>query len=307
MSFKIPGTPSSRAYTEELADFWEIMVLKNPDFPISAMYIQQELSIELDEINHDGIESEDDIVGTRMQDVMHEIIFRKSAAYQKYPFYFVGSRLYFNTQVSNQIKNTYLFCLLATRLNMKDHKIQNNFDGTKLFEKLAEIIGKNFWGENSQTMIFGTAVNSSFEFKVNKTIGLIGEGHSFLNRNSSFVTKNDDGIDIVLVKEFADTRRSKLVGLGQCKTGTDWQNTVKGEKIRNFCSNWFRDSPVLEPIPIAFITDTLYRESNDYTNLKGLLVLNRFRLMEYLPDVIHDELYGQIQSWVDGALAFLRS
>jgi len=307
MSYKIPGIPSAKAYIEELADFWEIMVLKNFDIPVSARVIQQELSIELDELSHEGIESEDDIVFSRIQDVMNEIINRKSAAYNKYPFDFDGSRLYCNTQVSNKVKDIYLFCLLATRINMRDNKIQNNIDGTKIFEGLSAIVGKNFWGNNSQTMIFGTASDGSFENKVNDAIRLIGEGHSFINRNSSFVTKNDDGIDIVLVKEFTDNRRSKLVGLGQCKTGTDWQNTVKGEKIRNFCSNWFRDTPVLEPIPIAFITDTLYRESNDYTNLKGLLVLNRFRLMEYLPEEIDVVLHGQIQSWVDGALEFIKS
>lgn len=307
MSYKIPGIPSAKAYTEELADFWEIMVLKNLDNPVSARVIQQELSFELDELNHDGIESEDDIVIMRIQDVMNEIINRKSATCYKYPFDFDGTRLFCNTQVSNKVKDIYLFCLLATRINMRDRKIQNSIDGTKIFEGLSEIIGKNFWGNNSQSMIFGTASEGGFEDKVNGAIRLIGEGHSFINRNSSFVTKNDDGIDIVLVKEFADNRRGKLVGLGQCKTGTDWQNTVKGEKIRNFCSNWFRDMPVLEPIPMAFITDTLYRESNDYTNLKGLLVINRFRLMEYLPEEIDNELYDQIQSWVEGALEFIKT
>ncbi len=306
MAYKFPDKPSAKAYIEELADYWEVKVIQNPNLPLSTRDIQNTLSIELDEINHDGIFSEDDEVLSDLDSVMNEILKRIDSTKQKYPFRLEGSRLIFDKSCDEEIANIYIYLLLCTRFNMRDNKVQGHIDGALLFEKLCEVIGKNYWGDNAESMILGTSNPGNFNSKVTQCIDFIGEGNCFVNRNHNDPTKNDDGIDIVLVKHFSDQRPSKLIGFGQCKTGTDWHKTINKSKMVDFCSTWFRDIPVFEPIPIAFISDTLYHQFNDYSNSKGCLMFNRFRLMEYLPKEIDSELYGQIQSWVEGALRLIK-
>ena len=307
MAYKFPNTPSSRAYIEELADYWEILVLKTIDAPIAVQDILGDLTIELDEINHDGIFSEDDIVSDQLKLVMDEIDRRFSACPNNYPFNLNRTRLEVNPAISEYNKSIYIFFLLATRFNMSNYNVQNGLDGTLLFEQLCGPIGKHFWGYNTDYIINGTSARGGFPERVGDIIKLIKEGEGFNNSNHGNVTKKDDGVDIVLVKNFNDNREGKLIGFGQCKTGTDWQNTIDLTKIRNFTKNWFSTQPVLSPVPIAFITDTLYYERNFITDQRGLLVFNRFRLMEYLPDDIGTELYDRILSWVDGALEFVKS
>ncbi len=307
MAYKFPDKPSAKAYIEELADYWEIKVIQKPDLPFSTLDIQNTLSIELDEINHEGTYSEDDEVLSDLDSVMNEILRRADSCALKYPFRLDGTRLILDESCDRKVANVYIYLLLCTRFNMLRNKVQGQIDGTLLFEKLCAVIGKNYWGHNAVSMIFGTSNSGNFETKVTHCINFIGEGNCFVNRNNNDVTKNDDGVDIVLVKYFSDQRPSKLIGLGQCKTGTDWQKTFNKSKIVDFCSNWFRDNPILDPIPIAFISDTLYHQFNDYSNSKGCLIFNRFRLMEYLPDDIGTELYDRILSWVDGALEFVKS
>ena len=307
MAYKFPETPSSKAYIEDIADYWEIKVLQNPDLPFSTRDIQNDLSIELDEIDHDGIYSEDDVLFSDLESVMSEISRRIDSSKQKYPFRLKGTRLIFDKSCDEIAATIYIYLLLCTRFNMLRNKVQRQIDGTLLFEKLCAVIGKNYWGHNAESMIFGTSNAGNFQKKVTQCINFIGEGNGFVNRNNNEPTKNDDGVDIVLVKYFSDQRPSKLIGLGQCKTGTDWQKTFNRSKIVDFCSNWFRDNPILDPIPIAFISDTLYHQFNDYSSSKGCLIFNRFRIMEYLPDEIDNELHDQIQSWVSGALEFIKT
>jgi hypothetical protein len=307
MAYKFPGTPSTKAYIEELADFWEIEVLRNPDLPFSTRVIQNALSIELDELNHEGTYSEDDEVLSDLDSVMQEILRRIDSTKQKYPFRLEGTRLILDVSCDEIVATIYIYLLLCTRFNMLKHKVQGNLDGTLLFERLCAVIGKNYWGDNAESMILGTSNSGNFENKVTQCINFIGEGNCFVNRNNNDPTKNDDGIDIVLVKHFSDQRPSKLIGLGQCKTGTDWHKTINKSKMVDFCSTWFRDNPVFEPIPIAFISDTLYHQFNDYSNSKGCLMFNRFRLMEYLPKVIEQPLKDQIQSWVSNAVEYIKN
>lgn len=60
MAYKIPGTPSERAYKEETADFWEVQAIRSPSMPIAQRQIVKDIAYQFDEKNHDGIESEDD-------------------------------------------------------------------------------------------------------------------------------------------------------------------------------------------------------------------------------------------------------
>ena len=306
MAYKIPSLPNAKAYKEEKADFWEIQAICNPGLPVSLINISKIISKELDELSHDGIESEDDELDENLNETYAELEKRKTFSNNKYPFVFYRNSILFDESCKDFYKNIYLFLLLCTRFNMTKFKTQNGVDGTLLFEKLCSKVAKNYFGNNSDSLVFGTAEPGNFEKKVNNLIKNIGEGDSFKNPNKNSPTKNDDSIDIVVWKNFADKRVGKLIGFGQCKTGTSsWRDGIHKLKPSNFCSKWFHKSPVLNPIPMVFICDTLNEEFNFYTDQQGFLMFNRFRILEYITSDDFIEFQIDINNWLNGALKLL--
>lgn len=302
MTYKYPNLPTPKAYKEELADFWEIEALRNSGQAISRTQIAKSIAIGLDELDHEGIESEDDTLEARLDEVFLELQRRPSFSSGKYPFSFTKYSLILKEE-ANLFKDVYLYLLLCTRFNMKTDKVHNGIDGTLLFEELCAIVASNYFGKTAQSYIFGTANPSNFESKVKGLIKKIGEGQTFKNPNNNFPTKNDDGVDIVVWKEFADKRQGKLIAFGQCKTGTSWQDRVFKLNPNNFCDNWFHQSPILTPIPLIFICDTLNEEFNFHTIQKGYLFFNRFRILEQIENNLNGEIYAKIQTWLDGAIS----
>jgi hypothetical protein len=304
MPYKIPNLPSAKAYLEEKADFWEIQSIINPDLFCSQMQISRILAKELDEISHNGIESEDDVLDDNLSDVFKELTDREKSCKENYPFEFGKFSIRLLDKESAH-KDVYLFLLLCTRFSMNKHenKVRNEVDATLVFEELCAIVAKNYFGDNAKSLVFGTATEGNFEDKIKDLIKNIGEGDGYKNPNNNYPTKNDDGIDVVVWKHFNDKRIGKLIGFGQCKTGTSWQDEVKKLNPDHFCENWLYEKPVFPPVPLVFICDTLNVEKNFVTDQRGLLIFNRFRIMEYLPNEIPEELINKIRTWLTTALA----
>lgn len=303
MAYKIPNLPSAKSYIEEKADFWEVQAIINEGSYYSQMEITRVISKELDEINHDGIMSEDDYLDDSILDVYKELTEREKSTVYKYPFDFGRSSIRLKNGDS-EFKSVYLFLLLCTRfsMNKSTNKVQNGIDATLLFEDLCATIAKNYFGKNSESYVFGTATKGNFESKIKTLISYLGEGDGFKNSNNNIPTKNDDGIDVVVWKHFKDQRIGKLIGFAQCKTGTSWQDEIKKLNPNHFCENWLYEKPVFPPIPIVFICDTLNLERNYVTDQRGLLIFNRFRIMEYLPDNLPEDIIQKIRRWLSGAI-----
>ena len=70
----------------------------------------------------------------------------------------------------------------------------------------------------------------------------------------------------------------------------------------DFCKKWFYEAPILTPIPLVFLCDTMNEDYNFFSSQLGYLVFNRFRILEYIEDDIPFELHTKIRSWVGGAL-----
>jgi hypothetical protein len=302
MSYKIPNLPSANSYIEELADFWEVQSLINPDSFIAELNISRALSKGLDEIRHEGIESEDDELDISLSEVYQELTERRKSCIGKYPFEFGKTSIRIKQEETID-KDVYTYLLLCTRLfmNKVENKVQNGIDGTLVFERLCSVVAQQYFGNNAHSYVFGTANEGNFQNKMKDLIYKIGEGNGFKNPNTNYPTKNDDGIDVVVWKDFSDRRIGKLIGFGQCKTGTSWQDQIKKLNPDYFCENWMAEKPVFPPIPIVFLSDTLNYQKNFITDQRGKLVFNRFRIMEYLPENIDTRLISDIKTWLDGA------
>lgn len=302
MAYKYPNLPSSQSYKEEKADFWEIESIRHPGQYVAQNHILKTIGIEFDEIDNDGIRSEEDNLNEILEEVFIELNQRTNNSNNNYPFSF-GTYSIKANDLNNEIDYLYVYCLLCTRFNMKTEKIQNNIDGTLLFEKICARVAENYFGTNAKAIVFGTSSSGGFSGKVKDLIRQLGEGQNFVDPNYSPTSKNDDSVDIVVWKEFADKKMGKLIGFGQCKTGTSsWRNDIKKLRPDHFCNTWFSKSPILEPIPLVFLTDTMNEKYDDYASQKGYLVFNRFRIMEYAIGYLDDSLNDSIKKWVDGAL-----
>jgi hypothetical protein len=308
MSYQIPEIPSKKAYIEEFADFWEVNALGNPQMPVSQRDIARQIGYSFDELNHDGIESEDDGLEARFDEIQKEHVFREQAIGNKYPFEIKKYALKLKEE-SSIYKDLYLFLLLATRLNMTAEKNQNGIDGALLFEEICASAIGNYFGDKTESFVFGTAVSGSFKDKIADLIRKIGEGGSYSNPDPVPLTKKKDGgVDIVAYKNFADGRSGKLIAFGQCKTGTStWRKDKNGLQPQDFCTNWFSEYPVYTPLSLLFICDTMNIAYNFISDQRRYIVFNRFRIMEYLTESLDESIIERVQWWVTGALKKVRN
>lgn len=297
MSYKIPEVPSPRAYIEELADFWEVLAIK--DQPISQINVVKAIEMGSDEMLIDGVDSSEDESNMILDDALMEINTR-STYFGSYPFDISDYSIRLNT--SKPQACTYIFLLLVTRLNMTQYKIQKNIDGTHLFEKLCAQVAKEYFGRSTESLVFGTSTTGSFEEKVNQLISRTGIGRRFANPNNNTPTAKDAGVDLIIWKEFSDREEGKLIGFAQCKTGTSWRESYKQLTPVSFCENWLLESPIVTPISIIFISDTLNRAKNFKSDQRGFLFFNRFRIMEYLPESLPSGLQDEINEWTRNAI-----
>jgi hypothetical protein len=299
--FKLPNSfPSRGSSVEEITDYVEWECIKN--ISVSMYDVMKPIMYANDEIIVEGIEDESDFVINRIDDVLIEMRRRKLASNNNYPFLIetFGYKISIsNFRISYWI---YTYLLLCTRLNMRDHRTWRNIDGSKIFEQLAAIVAKNYFGERAQSEVFGTAEEGRFQEKVDLICESIGEGRQFTNRSKHTPTAQDDKLDIVVWKSFKDQNRSKIIGFGQCKTGTSWDDSSMIElQPKDFCEKWFLDVPVSAPLKIFFSSQ--YFPLDDYSKAKNAgLVFDRFRILDYLPYDIDSELLNKIQLWCRTAI-----
>lgn len=304
MSYKIPNHPSVRAYKEEIADFWEIQAIRTQGArSISQIEIAKTLDIISDEHLIDGLESSEDITNDRLDEVLEELSIRAKLL-PEYPFDVETRSLRFKPSRYSII---YMYLLFATRLKMDRHKIQLEVDATVEFEKLCSEVVKVYFGTAADSFVFGTAEQASFEEKINTLIKKTGIGIRFKNPNKNSPTAKDDAVDIVVWKDFSDKKEGKLIAFGQCKTGTSWNDSISQLNPSHFYDNWLVEKPVLSPIPLIFLTDTLNENKNFVSIQRGKLFFNRFRIMEYLPNDLPENLHRNIKTWTNEVVKKLKN
>ena len=300
--FRIPSAlPNSTASIDELTDYIEWECIKSGVVSLSTAL--RPVLVPNDEILIEGIEDESDQAINKADDIVQEMERRRTASKNRYPFS-IENRGY-TIKITDRTSEEYwiyVYLLLSTRLNMFSNKIWGGIDGTKILEKLSSISAKEYFGERSESFVFGTATPGSFQTKIDNLITKIGEGHSFLNRDGAAIHAQDDKLDVVVWKDFSDGNKSKLVGFGQCKTGTSWDDKETIElQPKIFCEKWFRDTLVVDPVKMFFTSQ--YFPLNLYPKSKNAgLVFDRSRIIDYLPRNIDADLLEEIRTWCSSAL-----
>lgn len=298
--------PSINASITELADFLEVNCILDVDKTCSIYDFRSTLSASSDETDHNGIDSPDDRVLFILQEALDEIANRHSRCNEKYPFSVNHTSIQFDSEAPFTDPDiVYLYLLFATRLVMNSDRVHCDIDGTLLFEELCEQIAKEYFGARAQTHIFGTSNSlgkTSFEEKVTHLLRHLKEGPlSFRQPEGSRNKQNDGKLDIVVWKPFADERSSKLIGFGQCKTGTNWETHTTSLHPRDFFTCYTTGLPCHDPARLFFITDSCIDAWGENSVRSGIL-FDRSRIMDYLPAELPNDLICRIRQWVNAVL-----
>ena len=298
--FKWPNVPSLRADPHEYADFVELMAWQRSRFSVTELV---QLSKRLDDNDYSGGVPEEEETDSIVAEAFAEIGRRAESCGNGYPFYAEGQghSLRFAYDVTNEKHITYNYLLLATRLNMRDNRRHANFDGTLVFEELAAEAARIYLGNRSQSFVFGTANHqANFVERVNELCRQLREGGEFVNRNYAQPTERDGKLDIVAWKPFSDLLPGKLTVFGQCKTGTDYRDTLAQLQPDAFCSKWLRDQIVPTPTRAFFVSEALPSSHWYNTVADSGLLFDRCRIVDFCDGISGNTLH-RVSTWTSAA------
>jgi hypothetical protein len=312
------NTPSDQADPTVLADFAELSALRQDGRQASGREITSALE-RLSEGDEDTLERP---VGDALQELIARAVHLGETARERYPFEFEADVLKLRKPYPQEDKQfLYLFLLLATRLNMKNDRQHARLDGAELFEYLSLAVAKCYWGGLKDTRVdgldFGTArlnrdaddndqINAaSFSAAVGQLSDAMREGNGYKAKDPPPIKARDAKLDLAVWRDFADQcsskkvdplrhRHGKLIGFGQCKTGNTWLGEVEKLQPEKFCENWFRDSPLVKPIKLFFVSDRFVRPWHEKT--RGMIFFDRCRILEYADD-IPAKLVAKCANW----------
>ena len=306
--FKWPKPPSPRAKVNELADWIELSCLKNESTSkteLSKLLGRLAENDNSEEDPEDNTErdpednSEKVPIDVRIEEACMEIERRQKICQDSYPFDWreQGTTLTLCKDISNTKQTIYIYLLLATRLNMKARRMVSDIDATHLFEKLSEQIARNYFGERSKSMLFSNRKGApSFPERVNKLCENLQEGAGFRNPNTASPTAQDGKLDIAVWKPFTDGLSSKLIGFGQCKTGTSYKDSISQLQPDDFCKKWMMSQPSLNPVRMFFIAESLSTATWNETAIDAGLLFDRCRIIDY-SDNISEDVFREIETW----------
>ena len=305
--FKLPHLPSPHANLNELTDFAELITWKHNT--VSKQKLVNILARNDENEIGDGDEDNEDKIRNLIDDLLNEVDRRKKACGRGYPFQIsngIGTVISLNDKEESKYKQrvlAYKFMLLATRINMTSHKIHANLDGTSLFEPLSANALRNYLGRcKAKSFIFGTsATDRRFKSKVDQLCTKLGEGSGFHNPGGGRVTSKDGKLDIVAWIPFTDERPGKLIVFGQCKTGSNWRDTLSQLQPSAFCQKYMNRSPLVIPQRAFFISEEPDTNKHHEDVIDGGLMFNRCRLVD-CSDYLPEELCSQIMQWTDSAI-----
>lgn len=317
------NAPSASAGVSEKADYLELLALRNNDRDAALQDLieivdraegqeKEDSEVEVDE------DRELEAAAAEALDEHSQRLRDLGPAQDLYPYTIDGDLLSVRGDfaVDRDESFLYWFLLLCTRLNMRDERIHAGLDGAQLFERLSLQTAIRYWGglKDSRVggLVFGTAREtlhwenetedeSKFAANINHLCKELGEGIKFRAKDDDLkLAAKDDKLDVVVWRDCSDRQRGKLIGFGQCKTGSTWINELPRLQPESFCKRWWHDQPVVLPIKLFFLADRV-SSSRYHLGVEAGVLLDRCRMLEYSYD-LPEELICDCATWTRAAM-----
>ena len=288
------------AWQMDLADFSELTSWQGGS--ASDTHVSRQLA-KAEENDHTNGVPEIDELHEDVQEAFGLVEDRMETYGSAYPFELdaSGRSLKLRPQSDSPSQIVYKYLLLATRLDMNENRKRGGIDGPDLFEQFCAEIARQYFGEGSHSLVFGTASGiRSFANRVDDLCRQIGEGNSYRNNSGGSPQAKDDGLDVVVWNPFTDGRKGKLIGFGQCKTGTHYEEHFTRLRPSAFCKSWFNLMPAVNPVRMFFLTDALPEDRWYKRSTNAGIIFDRSRLTE-LCENISAETLTNMSMWTQAA------
>lgn len=292
--------PNSQDPTPIVADYIELQCLLT-QAPVSIYSLRSLFSMSDDEINNDGVESSDDLSVDTIEDGIKECEQRSASCSAKYPFRVNANSLELQTEVGVN-REIYQFMLLSTRLNMNKQKVQAGLDATKLFEELCAGVAREYFGQHSKSVVFGTACTGGFRQKVEDLIDKMNLTSTYKIPMGSTGRQKDAAVDVVAWIPFADKKDSQMIAIGQCKTGIHWEEKLTSTQPGVFFESYFSGKPFADVEKMFFVCESYGFDRWEERSRAAGIMFDRTRIMEYVPANIDAHLLSRIRQWNQAAL-----
>lgn len=228
----LPATDELR-----LADWLELHALLSPDS--NASYIDLERALRREGVF--GLDN-DESVERKIQEVSLELERRAVSAAEAYPFVIDERSISTKGPIDRFVP--YVFCLCLSFLGSEENLDRRPFP-RRMFEYLSCEAARNFVG--GDVVRFASPRRKSdlpveFNRAVDELCFRIGEGIAFRGKRT-FSTK-DDAIDVVAWRDFPDRAEGKLLLVGNCASGNNWDSKLDELQPQLFCEDWMHETPV---------------------------------------------------------------
>ena len=233
-------------------------------------------------------------------DVFDELRFRSVAAGRGYPFELTGTKLQLTAKGSK--RTAYLFCLCVSYLSVLAPK-RAKIHPTRVFEELCTEVARRFVGGDA--VRFGSprhkaALPADFAKALDEVCQLhLREGDGFAEQPAAaFKDVKDFGLDIVAWRDHPDRLPGKLVFLGACAAGHDWNGKLTELNPSAFCAQWMKRSPLVAPLKGFFVPHRVRRDAWEKTSRLAGLVFDRCRIAALVPTLPANTAHGDAERWM---------
>lgn len=254
----------------DLADWLELFALIASDKSSSSGDLERALR-RASLINPDNSLA----IEAKCVEVFLELERRASAAQHGYPFTVKDGRLHRMSDWRDY--PSYVFCLCLSYFGWKPIK-GAPVDPWRLFEELSCVAARNY--VQGECLPFGSHARlkvKNFSEAVETLVATLREGGGF--KKAPSLKPNDDRVDLVAWREFADKRSSKFVMFGQCASGKNWRGKRSEMQPNKFWGNWMKETNI-SPLTRSFYFPHVVSELDDWEHLgrDGGILFDRCRI-----------------------------
>jgi len=257
----------------QLADWLELLALSSPDE--NASYVDLERVLRREGVLGLG---GDEVMTAMIQSVSSELERRARAASESYPFV-LGERIVaFKGSIDKFVP--YIFCLCLSYLGSEGELNRRPYP-RRLFEYLCCEAAGNF--VNGDGVRFASPrmpadLPREFRLAVDELCIRIKEGMGF--RQKRALSRKDDAVDVIAWRDFPDGAEGKLLLVGNCASGKDWETKLDELQPRIFCEEWMAEVPVSVHIGIKafFVPRRLRSQEWKRISRRAGMIFDRCRI-----------------------------
>lgn len=254
----------------KLADWMEISSIQARARGCSLGDMSRQLkkssALEEDRLGADSVEA----------DVYNELMSRAKAAGGRYPFTIDGARTTLRSRIEDY--PSYMFCLCLSYFGA-DRVRGLDFFPTRAFETISCTAARSYiQGEGLRFGAPRDTLPSRFDSAVNELCVLVGEGGGFRKRGRRL--RQDDTLDLVAWKDFADRQPGKILMFGQCATGHNWKRKLSELNPADFCRLWLTEAPV-SVFKAFFLPHRVHPSEWTESSVRAGIIFDRCRLSSW--------------------------